>query len=195
MQQGVARTTEPAGHSDRSSPLCCSLKRRRFLLETMLRDLPEDLLRWKPAPERWSIAEVIGHLADIEVVYADRTRRIVTEDTPRLQKYDRNGHGGDWGLRARVSYRKPARFSPGRGDQPSFCLRSIPADSGEREATHSELGISRCIRCSASGRRMTWGICGRSRSFTAHVRFTPMQGRFKNILIRNREGTSRRTRD
>src|SRR5271167_431016 len=85
MQQGVARTTEP-GITRSIQPALSLIEKTPILLETMLRDLPEDLLRWKPSVDRWSIAEVLGHLADIEMVYADRTRRIVAEDTPRLQK-------------------------------------------------------------------------------------------------------------
>ena len=76
MHQGVARTIEPAD-SRSIQPALLLLEKTPILLETMLRDLPETLLRWKPAPERWSIAEVLGHLVDLEEVYADRTRRIV----------------------------------------------------------------------------------------------------------------------
>ena len=76
----------------------------------MLRDLPEDLLRAgsRGRPERWSIAEVLGHLADIEMVYADRTRRIVTEDTAAhpAEVYDAAGTVVGWRLRARVGQRE-----------------------------------------------------------------------------------------
>jgi len=30
--------------------------------------LPEELMRWKPAPARWSLLEVVNHLADEEVL-------------------------------------------------------------------------------------------------------------------------------
>ena len=32
--------------------------------------LPDKVLRYKPAPDKWSILEVLGHIADIEIVYA-----------------------------------------------------------------------------------------------------------------------------
>ena len=120
-------------------PALLLLEKTPILIETMLRDLPEDLLRWKPAPERWSIAEVLGHLADIEMVYADRTRRIVTEESPTLEKYDTAGtvvigdcvHGS---ASENLAFFIKTRRST------VILLRSIPADSGEREATHSELG-------------------------------------------------------
>ena len=138
MQQGVARTTEPA--STRSiQPALSLLEKTPILLETMLRDLPDELLEWKPAKDRWSIAEVLGHLADIEMVYADRTRRIVTEDAPRLQKYDPAGTVvfGDY---VRGTATENLAFFVKSRRATVILLRSIPADSGERGATHSELG-------------------------------------------------------
>jgi hypothetical protein len=138
MQQGVVRSTE-AGVTRSMQPALLLLEKTPILFETMLRDLPEDLLRWKPAAERWSIAEVLGHLADIEMVYADRTRRIVTEDTPTLQKYDAAGTVvvGDY---VRGSAAENLAFFIKTRRSTVILLRSIPAESGEREATHSDLG-------------------------------------------------------
>ncbi|MGB2590508.1 MAG: DinB family protein [Candidatus Acidiferrum sp.] len=138
MRQGVARTTEPA-HFRSIQPALLLLEKTPILLETMLRDLPQDLLRWKPAPDRWSIAEVLGHLADLEEVYADRTRRIVTEDTPRLERYDSTATVmiGDY---ARGSAVENLSFFTRTRRSTIILLRSIPSGSGEREAIHSELG-------------------------------------------------------
>jgi hypothetical protein len=138
MQQGVVRSTEP-GVTRSIHPALLLLEKTPILLETMLRDLPEDLMRWKPAPERWSIAEVLGHLADLEMVYADRTRRMVTEETPTLEKYDAAGTVviGDY---VRGSAGENLTFFIKMRRSTLILLRSIPTDSGEREATHSELG-------------------------------------------------------
>ena len=138
MQQGVVRSIE----SDVTRPIqpaLALLEKTPILIETMLRDLPDDLLRWKPAPERWSIAEVLGHLADIEMVYADRTRRIVTEESPTLEKYDAAGTVVFGGY-VRGSGSEHLAFFIKTRRSTVILLRSIPADSGEREATHSELG-------------------------------------------------------
>jgi hypothetical protein len=138
VQQGAVRSTEP-GVTRSIQPALELLEKTPILIETMLRDLPEDLLRWKPAPERWSIAEVLGHLADIEMVYADRTRRIVTEESPTLEKYDEAGTvvTGDY---VRGSASQNLVFFIKTRRSTVILLRSIPADSGDREATHSELG-------------------------------------------------------
>lgn len=137
MQSGVARSTAFAAGS--IQPALSLLEKTPILLETMLRDVTDELLHWKPAPDRWSIAEVLGHLGDIEMVYADRTRRMVTEDAPRLQKYDAAATviTGDY---VRGSAADNLAFFLKTRRATLVLLRSIPVDSGEREATHSELG-------------------------------------------------------
>jgi len=72
-------------------PAASLLEKTPVLLETMLRDLPPSLLQWKPGPERWSISEVLAHLADIEKIYSERVRRFLAEDSPALQKYEQPG--------------------------------------------------------------------------------------------------------
>lgn len=138
MHQGVARSAD-AGVTRSFQPALSLLEKTPILLETMLRDLPEELLRWKPAAERWSIAEVLGHLADLEGVYADRTRRIVTEDNPTLQKYDptKTVVVGDY-VRGSAGENLASFIRMRRATV--ILLRSIPPDAGEYEATHTELG-------------------------------------------------------
>jgi hypothetical protein len=115
------------------------LEKTPFLFETLLRDLPADVLQWKPAPDRWSISEVLVHLADIEQVYAQRVRRIMAEDSPELQKYDRaTSAGGDYAKGSAADHL--ARFTASRLSIVAF-FASIPAASGARIARHSELGI------------------------------------------------------
>jgi DinB superfamily len=138
MQLGVARSTAPAAAGS-IQPAVSLLEKTPFLLETLLRDLPDELLHWKPAADRWSIAEVLGHLGDIELVYADRIRRMVTEEGPRLQKFDPSATvvSGDY---VRGSAAENLSFFLRARRATVILLRSIPPDSGEREATHSELG-------------------------------------------------------
>jgi len=68
MQPASARDMQPA---------ISLLEKTPRLLETMLCDLPGELLHWKPAPERWSISEVLAHLSALEQVYAERALRMV----------------------------------------------------------------------------------------------------------------------
>jgi len=56
----------------------------------ILLDAPDSTLSWKPASDRWSISEVLAHLADVEQANRDRTRRMAQEDSPKLESYDQN---------------------------------------------------------------------------------------------------------
>lgn len=139
MHQGVARSAEFVAGQDMRAALSL-LEKTPILLETLLRDLPEGLLRWKPAPERWSIAEVLGHLTDIELLYADRTRRMVTEDTPTLERFDPTSTvvTGDY-TRGSADENLAAFLKARRAT--TVLLKSIPPDSEDRLAMHAELGM------------------------------------------------------
>jgi DinB family protein len=52
--------------------------------------LPDTVLRRPEKPGKWSVIEVIQHLADSDLVAAFRTRMILTEDRPALQGYDQD---------------------------------------------------------------------------------------------------------
>ena len=52
--------------------------------------LPDAILRCKPAPEKWCILEVLGHLADIEVVYAHRFRQMLADKDPIIAPIDQD---------------------------------------------------------------------------------------------------------
>jgi len=46
----------------------------------LLQDVPEDQARWKPAPERWSLLEIVNHLYDEEIEDFGRRIELVLSD-------------------------------------------------------------------------------------------------------------------
>lgn len=52
--------------------------------------LDEAALRRPEAPGKWSVVEVVQHLADSELVTAYRLRMIAAHDTPPIQGYDQD---------------------------------------------------------------------------------------------------------
>jgi hypothetical protein len=54
--------------------------------------LPDNVLRHKPAPDKWCILEILGHLADIEIVYAYRLRQMLADKEPAIAPIDQD----DW---------------------------------------------------------------------------------------------------
>ena len=109
------------------------------LLETMLGDLPGELLHWKPAPDRWSISEVLGHLAALEQVYAERALRMVAEDSPPLMKYDLAGAAARGDYTRGSAGENLAHFTRTRRSTLAL-LTGLPASAGGRTGVHSELG-------------------------------------------------------
>jgi len=52
--------------------------------------LPPQVLRHKPAPDKWSILEILAHLADIEIVYAYRLRQMLADQKPVIAPMDQD---------------------------------------------------------------------------------------------------------
>ena len=42
----------------------------------------------RPGPEAWSIAELVAHLLDTDLVLSDRMKRVISEDDPPLAAFD-----------------------------------------------------------------------------------------------------------
>jgi hypothetical protein len=64
-------------------------------LTVRLRGVSEPILRRPEAPGKWSVIEVIQHLADSDLVAAFRTRMVLTADHPELQPYDQDRWAGE----------------------------------------------------------------------------------------------------
>ena len=59
-------------------------------LETLVRTLDSEALNRAPAPGKWSIREVLCHLADVEVSFAFRLRQALAEDHHVIQPFDQD---------------------------------------------------------------------------------------------------------
>ncbi len=72
-------------------------------LDRRLRDVaPEELIR-RPAPEKWSIAEIVAHLADAELAMGWRLRNMLAESGRGLNVVGSGGMGGAaWVTRSKM---------------------------------------------------------------------------------------------
>jgi hypothetical protein len=59
-----------------------------LILRRLVRDLPDETIRRRPAEGEWAIVEVVAHLADTEQRTLDRTQRMLSEEEPFLEPYD-----------------------------------------------------------------------------------------------------------
>jgi hypothetical protein len=60
------------------------------VLRAALADFPADKVAAPLPPGRWSAQEVVCHLADMEIVYADRIQAVIAEDGPQIPARDEN---------------------------------------------------------------------------------------------------------
>ncbi|NGQ97262.1 DinB family protein [Brevibacillus sp. SYP-B805] len=60
------------------------------LLREAIDGLSEEELRFKPAPDKWSIHEILVHVADAEVVGVQRMKKVLAEEKPLLTSFDQD---------------------------------------------------------------------------------------------------------
>jgi len=60
------------------------------LLVEALKEFPKEIWQWKPAPEKWSIHEVLIHITDSEANSFVRCRRFIAEPGSGVYGYDEN---------------------------------------------------------------------------------------------------------
>lgn len=131
---------QPASASE-MQPAIALLEKTPRLLETLLCDLHGELLHWKPAADRWSISEVLAHLAALEQVYAERALRMIAEDSPALARYDLEGAAARGEYARGSAGENLALFTRARRSTLAL-LTGLPASASARTGIHSELGTT-----------------------------------------------------
>jgi uncharacterized damage-inducible protein DinB len=58
------------------------------LLVQAVAGLSAEQARDHPIPGTWSVAELVAHLLDCDLVFADRMKRIIAEESPTLVAFD-----------------------------------------------------------------------------------------------------------
>jgi len=108
------------------------------ILRGLMSELSDEDVRWKPAPDRFSLGEVLAHLSHAEGhCYRLRVDRFLSEETPEFEPDDaqmylemyRNADPED-------SF---DHFEEQRETNVEF-LRGLPAEAGDRRAMHKEAG-------------------------------------------------------
>lgn len=60
------------------------------LFRKSLAAVPPEAMQWRPAPDQWSVHEIVCHCADSETNSALRIRYLVGEHEPQIQGYDQD---------------------------------------------------------------------------------------------------------
>lgn len=108
------------------------------IVRGLMTEISQDDARWKPAHDRFSIAEVLSHLAHSDSdCYRARLDRFLAEERPEFEPDDAQMH--------LQLYRNAdpqdalARFQDQRAANVEV-LRRLPAEKGSRKAMHKAAG-------------------------------------------------------
>lgn len=98
------------------------------------------LLELPLAPGEWSVAQLVGHLFDVDIVYGFRWRLLLTEDDPRYPGYNEKA----WALLPKPPFPALMQVWGGLRDANLDLLERIPRPEWERTAIHGEQGRETC---------------------------------------------------
>ena len=98
--------------------------------------LPEKTLRYKP-PGKWCILEILGHLADMEIMYAYRMRQILADKKPVIAPIDQNEWANHLGYIEAPPAEQVALYGLNRHNTLRLLRRLKPRDL-EKGAYHPE---------------------------------------------------------
>jgi hypothetical protein len=93
----------------------------------------------RPVPGKWSTLEVICHLADFEIVYADRLKRVIAENEPTMFGGDPDTFAARLAYHERDLAEELALIESIRGSTTRI-LRTLNDADFARVGRHSEAG-------------------------------------------------------
>lgn len=108
-------------------------------LKKAIHGLTPKQLKWKPAPGKWSIAEIVAHLADAEIVASWRMRLIVGASGTTIQPFDQDEWASAFQYGKRDAKHSLEVFRVLRENNLAM-LKALPAESWEHFGMHLERG-------------------------------------------------------
>jgi uncharacterized damage-inducible protein DinB len=93
----------------------------------------------RPHPDRFSLREVVAHLADWDLIWQDRFARTVAEASPTLARPDAAERGAERGYASADPVESLARFRERRAAL-TATLRALPEAAWERTAHLERIG-------------------------------------------------------
>ncbi len=110
-------------------------------LHGLLKDVSDTRAGARPAPDEWSIKEVIGHISDTERIFAYRALRFARKDATPLPGFDQDPYVPAGEFNARTLHDVLAELDAVRAATLAL-FRSLSDDSLLRRGTASNLVMS-----------------------------------------------------
>jgi uncharacterized damage-inducible protein DinB len=108
-------------------------------LASLIKRLSKKQLTRRPAPGKWSIAEILAHLADAELVIGYRMRLILASNGTVIQAFDQDAWAQTFNYNRRDSKTSVETFRMLRENNLKL-LKSVPRKSWENYGQHQERG-------------------------------------------------------
>jgi uncharacterized damage-inducible protein DinB len=105
----------------------------------LIKRLDKKRLTRRPAPGKWSIAEILAHLADAELVIGWRLRSILASDGTTLQPFDQDVWAATFQYGKRDARTSLETFRVLRENNLRL-LKSVPKTLWENHGMHQERG-------------------------------------------------------
>jgi hypothetical protein len=122
------------------SQLFDEYQRGPVTVEAAIAHLAKEELDFQEAPDRWSIRQIVAHLADSELLSAVRFRQMLVEDSPAFPIFDQNA----WAERLDYAHRTPedslSTLRRIRSDNYDL-LKSRPETDLHRTGVHPKRGV------------------------------------------------------
>jgi DinB superfamily len=96
-------------------------------------------LKWRPQPGKWSIAEIVAHLADVEIVASWRMRSVLGANGTAIQPFDQDSWASVFQYGKRDVKQSLEVFRVLRENNLAM-LKSLPPESWEQYGMHAERG-------------------------------------------------------
>jgi len=108
-------------------------------LKDAIAGMTTEQLHARPVPGKWSTHEVVCHLADAEILYADRMKRVISEKNPSFFAMDPDVHLAYLAVSQRDADDEVKLVELVR-KQMSSILRTLRPETFLKEGVHSEDG-------------------------------------------------------
>lgn len=109
------------------------------LIESAARGIPEEILRRRPAPDKWSIMEIVAHLAITEQIILGRYAMIASAEKPVLSVFDNDELASSLKFNEQDLDQTLKELKRLRTDTLNL-LRALPQKSWQRIGIHPQRG-------------------------------------------------------
>jgi len=131
-------TQRIVGHTEGKQPLAVQAATAKKL-ERLIKGVPTKNLRKRPAPNKWSVSEIVAHLADVEIVVGFRMRLILGAPGTPIAAFDQDS----WVISGHYEKRDPRKsveqFRVAREANLAL-LKSLAPEQWKHYGMHAERG-------------------------------------------------------